>query len=68
MGRVFESRAVRSVKDSPSIRTTVPEAVSALLGLEAGDSLLWEVEAGVSKAVVSRKAGGAHEVKSSKRA
>ena len=56
MPRIFESKAVRSVKDSPSIRTTVPEAVSALLGLEIGDTILWEVEPVSGRITVSRKA------------
>ncbi len=56
MPRVFESKAIRSVRNSPSIRTTVPEPVAALLGLEIGDSILWEVEPGSGKTTVSRKA------------
>lgn len=63
MARVFESKAVRSVKQSESIRTTVPEAISALLGLEIGDSILWEVEPGSGRISVSRKG----PAKSSKR-
>jgi hypothetical protein len=53
MGRIFESRAVRSVKGSPSIRTTVPEAVSAILGISPGDTILWEVEPGTGNVGVS---------------
>ena len=64
MARVFESKAVQSVKGSGSIRTTVPEPVAALLGLEIGDTMLWEVEPGSGMIGVSRKGPG----KSSKRA
>ena len=55
MGRTFESKAVRSVKKSPSLRTTIPEAISALLDVEAGDTLLWEFEPGAASVSVSRK-------------
>ena len=67
MGRIFESSAVRSVKASSSIRTTVPEAVSAILGLEPGDSILWEVEPGTGKVAVARKAAVGSVPKESKR-
>jgi bifunctional DNA-binding transcriptional regulator/antitoxin component of YhaV-PrlF toxin-antitoxin module len=55
VGRIFESKAVRSVKGSASVRTTVPEPVSALMGLEVGDTISWEVEPGTGKISVSRK-------------
>lgn len=54
MARTFESKAVRSVKASLSIRTTVPEPVAAILGLEVGDTLVWEVEPGSGKVSVSK--------------
>lgn len=54
MVRVFESKAVRSVKGSPSIRTTVPEPVAAILGLEVGDTITWLVEPGSGAVSVGR--------------
>ena len=64
MARVFESKAVRSVKVSPSIRTTVPEPVAAILGLEVGDTIAWSVSPGSGEVSISRGAGS----KSRKRA
>jgi bifunctional DNA-binding transcriptional regulator/antitoxin component of YhaV-PrlF toxin-antitoxin module len=55
VARAFESKAVKSLKRSASLRTTVPEAVAALLGLEPGNSLLWTVEPGSGVVTVSRK-------------
>lgn len=55
MPRSFESKAVKSLKRSQSLRTTVPEAIAALLGLEPGDVVLWTVEPGSGRVEVSRK-------------
>lgn len=55
MAKVLESQAVRSSNASDSLRTTVPAAVCVLLGVEAGDTLLWELVPGSTKVVVSRQ-------------
>lgn len=65
--RTFESKAVQSLKRSQSLRTTVPEAVAALLGLEAGDVIVWAVEPGSGHVAVSRREGAVAEKLSSKR-
>lgn len=40
----FESKLVRAVKASPSLRTTVPEAVVKTLSLKEGQSVVWRVD------------------------
>lgn len=41
-------------KKSESLRLTIPAAVAALLGLRAGDSVVWSVEPGTGRTTVSR--------------
>ncbi len=55
MAKEFESRVVLSLKRSKSLRTTVPEVVATLLGLEPKDSLVWSVEPGTGVITVCRK-------------
>ena len=68
MPRVFHSTAFRVTPRSASVRTTVPAAIAAILGVEHLSSLAWTVEEG-TKVVVSVEAPSAPEVskKSSKR-
>ena len=44
MGRVFKSKVSKTMERSESVRTTVPEAVAAILGAQPGSTLIWEVE------------------------
>lgn len=56
--RTFESSVVRAVSRSPSVRTTIPEAVAAILGAEPNDVLVWEVELGSGRIFVSVRRPG----------
>lgn len=60
---VFRSKVARTMERSESVRTTIPEAIAAILGAGPGTTLLWEVEPGSGKVRVSVEA----ESKSSKR-
>lgn len=55
MAKSFESKAVRVLARSGSVRSTVPAPIAALLGVEPGDTLVWEVEPGSGRIVVTRK-------------
>lgn len=55
MPRAYESSVVQTTRRSPSLRTTIPEAVVGMLGLDPGDKLMWETEPGSLKVTVSRK-------------
>ena len=50
--RVFHSTAFRVTPRSASVRTTVPAAIAAILGVEHLSSLAWTVEVG-TRVVVS---------------
>lgn len=52
MGRVFRSRVSKVMERSESVRTTVPEAVAAMLGAASGSVLLWETEPGSAEVTV----------------
>jgi hypothetical protein len=39
----FITKATIARPNSPSLRTTIPESVVKLLGLDAGDDLTWTV-------------------------
>ena len=54
MPRSFESRAFRAVSGSDSLKTTVPQSVATVLGLEPGDSIVWTVDVAVRSATVSK--------------
>lgn len=54
MSRVFTSKIGRSKAESNSLRTTIPEAVAAILGVDDGDRLSWVVEPGGLKVTVSK--------------
>lgn len=50
----FTSTALRPLKRSRSIRTTIPAPVVAILGIEFGDTIAWSVEPRTGKVTVSR--------------
>lgn len=68
MARQFESKAVKSLKRSDSLRTTIPEPVAALMGLEPGDGVVWTVEPGSGSITVLRKEVSPSSKKKSRRA
>ncbi|MGA7846328.1 MAG: hypothetical protein WCB18_04470 [Thermoplasmata archaeon] len=49
----FRTKVVSNMEGSDSVRSTVPEAVAALLGAVPGATLLWSFEPGSAKVVVS---------------
>lgn len=53
MAGKFHSTAFRVTPRSASVRTTIPAAVAALLGVEHLSSLLWTVEPGSGRVMVS---------------
>jgi len=53
MARVFRSKVARTMERSESVRTTIPEAVAAILGAGPGATLLWEIEPGSGRVRVS---------------
>jgi len=57
MPRTFTSKVLRTMAGSASVRTTIPEAVAAILGAENGSTLAWTVEAATGKVSVSVQAG-----------
>lgn len=54
MAKVFKSKIGRTKAASESLRTTVPEAVAAILGVADGDTLFWVVEPGGMKVTVAK--------------
>ena len=58
MPKAFESKAFKASPGSDSLKTTVPQSVATVLGLEPGDSLSWEVDV-VGRSAVVRKGSGA---------
>ncbi len=53
----FISKVTIARPNSPSVRTTIPEAVVKMIDLTAKDSLLWKVnlKAGKVEIIVSKK-------------
>jgi antitoxin component of MazEF toxin-antitoxin module len=39
----FISKVTYARPNSPSLRTTIPEGLAKMIGLEAGDSLVWNL-------------------------
>lgn len=70
----FRSKVVKNMGGSESVRTTVPEAVAAILGAVPGSTLVWSVEPGSAKVAVAVdrevavKVRRSKKLKSSKRA
>jgi hypothetical protein len=52
--RSFHSVVTRVDKKSDSLRVTVPGSVSALLGISAGDTIVWTVQPGSGRTTVTR--------------
>lgn len=50
----FTSKIFRAVPGSGSVKTTVPQTVATILGLEPGDGLVWTVDVGARTAIVRR--------------
>lgn len=67
MARVFHSTAFQVTPRSASVRTTIPAAVAAILGVEHLSSIVWSVEPGTSRVYVSVEPPEASSKKSSKR-
>lgn len=63
---VLKSKVVQSLPPSPSVRTTVPEAIRVALGLSPGSTLDWTFDPD-SKIVTVAKGSEAPEVSPRKR-
>ena len=55
-----ESKAVAARATTVSVRTTIPAHITQQLGVEAGDTLVWELDKvrGRWMATITKKAGG----------
>lgn len=49
----FRTKVVSNMENSDSVRSTIPEAVAALLGAVPGATLLWSFKPGSTEVVVS---------------
>ena len=49
----FRTKVVSNMEGSDSVRSTIPEAVAALIGAVPGATLLWSFEPGGTKVEVS---------------
>ena len=54
MKRVFKSKVFRVMPSSEAVRTSIPEAVATVLGVEHGSTLLWTVDSESGKVTVSK--------------
>jgi len=61
LGRVvvktIESKLVKAIERSASLRTTVPSTVVNVLGVDAGDSLRWTLDPRGSRVMVTKSPG-----------
>jgi antitoxin component of MazEF toxin-antitoxin module len=55
MPRAFVTKIHQSRESSPSLRTTIPEAVATVLNIQRGDSLVWTVEAEARRVTVAKR-------------
>jgi hypothetical protein len=55
--KLFESKVFKAATASDSLKTTVPQSVATVLGLEPGDTLVWEVDVSARSASVRRGPG-----------
>ena len=55
VSKSYESKLVKAIERSASLRTTVPLPIVAVLGLEEGDTIIWSFEPGSLEASVKRK-------------
>jgi len=53
----IESKLVKAIERSASLRTTVPSTVVDVLGVDAGDSLRWTLDQKRSRVIVARSPG-----------
>ncbi len=63
---VLESKLVKALKSSDSLRTTVPSAIVTLLEVEAGDSLVWKFDPSSRSVAVTKSHDGVEPKNSSK--
>ncbi|MGA8091716.1 MAG: hypothetical protein WB984_04400 [Thermoplasmata archaeon] len=49
----FRTKVVSNMEGSDSVRSTIPEAVAALIGAVPGATLLWSFEPGSTRVAVS---------------
>jgi hypothetical protein len=54
MPKPIESKLVRAIERSESLRTTVPSTVVNVLGVDAGDSLRWTLDPKGPRVVVTK--------------
>lgn len=58
MAKSQESKVVRVLKRSDSVRTTVPSTICDILEISAGDTLVWTVDAKGRRALVTKSRSG----------
>jgi len=49
----FRSKVIKNLEGSGSVRSTIPEAVAAIIGAAPGGTLVWSVEPGATSVTVS---------------
>ncbi len=54
MPKPIESKLVRAIERSDSLRTTVPSTVVDVLGVDAGDSIRWTLDPKGSRVIVTK--------------
>ena len=57
MSKPIESKLVKTLKRSESLRTTVPSTVVNVLGLDAGEALRWTLDQRGSRVIVTKSPG-----------
>jgi hypothetical protein len=58
MARSFVTKVHQSKEGSPSLRSTIPEAVATILHVQRGDSIVWVVEPETRRVTVTKRAVG----------
>jgi len=58
MAKAFVTKIHQSKEGSPSLRSTIPEAVATVLNVQRGDSLVWTVEPEIRRVTVTKRTGG----------
>jgi bifunctional DNA-binding transcriptional regulator/antitoxin component of YhaV-PrlF toxin-antitoxin module len=56
VSKPIESKLVKAIERSDSLRTTVPSTVVNVLDLNAGDTLRWTLDPKGSRVIVTRSA------------
>lgn len=62
MAKALESKAIRALRRSESVRTTVPSAICSLLGIEPGDTLVWTPDVKTGAASVRKAVPGGEKM------